>query len=81
MRGHIYPTMGRERSGFFTSSQRKATDFGSGLTYYIDKQLECNKKPPKASSFSPEEIEALKRMSKEQIARVLFKKSENPDWR
>ena len=73
--------MGRGRSGFFTSARRKATDCGSGNYYYFtDKQPEGAKKPSKASSFSPEEIEALKSMSKEQIARVLFKKSENPDW-
>ena len=65
--------MGRGIGGFFGAAKRKAMGFGSGYCYYTDKKLECNKKPSKASYFSPEEIEALKSIPKEQIGRVLFK--------
>ena len=71
--------MGRRRSGFLVTSIRKAEE-GNRCYTPIFKQPPFTGAPHKVASFSPEVIKALKSMSKEQIARVLFKKSENPDW-
>ena len=64
--------MGRGRSGFLVSSIRKA-ERGNGGYSYIVREPPFTGASNKASSFSPEEIEALKSIPKEQIGRVLFK--------
>ena len=64
--------MGRGRSGFLVTSIKKA-DRGNNFYTYIFREPSLTGAASKASSFSQEEIEALKSISKKQIARVLFK--------